>query len=47
MMKVMMTIGAAALLMVASGSAGAADIESRVTHGYADSNGVKIHYAKM
>ena len=47
MMRVMMTIGAAALLLAASGSAGAADIESRVTHGYADSNGVKIHYAKM
>jgi pimeloyl-ACP methyl ester carboxylesterase len=25
----------------------AADIESRVTHGYADSNGVKIHYASL
>ncbi len=25
----------------------AADIESKVTHGYADSNGVKIHYASL
>jgi pimeloyl-ACP methyl ester carboxylesterase len=25
----------------------AVDIESRVTHGYADSNGVKIHYASL
>lgn len=25
----------------------AADIDSRVTHGYADSNGVKIHYASL
>ena len=47
MMKVMMTFGVAALLMAAAGSAGAQDIESRVTHGYADSNGVKIHYARM
>ena len=30
-----------------AGSAGAADIEDKVTHGYADSNGVKIHYAKL
>ena len=47
MLKVMMTIGAAVLMMAAAGNASAADIESRVTHGYADSNGVKIHYAKM
>src|SRR5512141_800238 len=41
-------LGAAVLLVaVAAGRAGAADIEDRVTHGYADSNGVKIHYAKM
>src|SRR5438132_11166214 len=25
----------------------ASDIESRVKHGYADSNGVKIHYASL
>ena len=25
----------------------ASDIESKVTHGYADSNGVKIHYASL
>lgn len=33
-------------LILASISAGA-DIESKVTHGYADSNGVKIHYASL
>lgn len=33
-------------LILASISA-AADIESKVTHGYADSNGVKIHYASL
>ena len=47
MMRAMITVGIAALVMAVSGSAGAQDIESRVTHGYADSNGVKIHYAKM
>jgi epoxide hydrolase 4 len=31
----------------AAGAARAADIDDKVTHGYADSNGVKIHYAKM
>ena len=25
----------------------ASDIESKVKHGYADSNGVKIHYASL
>src|SRR5258708_17100132 len=35
-----------ALLLLAS-LASAADFESRVTHGYADSNGVKIHYASI
>ncbi len=33
--------------MLLSAAAYAADIESRVTHGYADSNGVKIHYASL
>ena len=48
MITLIKTLGAAALLLaVAAGSAGAADIEDKVTHGYADSNGVKIHYAKM
>jgi epoxide hydrolase 4 len=28
-------------------SAFAADLESKITHGYADSNGVKIHYASL
>jgi pimeloyl-ACP methyl ester carboxylesterase len=34
-----------ALLSAAAAFAG--DIESKVTHGYADSNGVKIHYASL
>src|SRR5437764_13559969 len=28
-------------------AASAADLEDRVKHGYADSNGVKIHYASL
>ena len=35
------------LTLVFSAVLVAADIESRVTHGYADSNGVKIHYASL
>lgn len=35
------------LLMAACMSAYAADIQTQVTHGYADSNGVKIHYAAL
>src|SRR6267142_3258774 len=35
-----------AVLLLASLAEGA-DFESRVTHGYADSNGVKIHYASL
>jgi len=39
---------AAALTLVAPGVVGsAADIDDRVKHGYADSNGVKIHYASL
>jgi len=39
---------AAALTLVALGVVGsAADIDDRVKHGYADSNGVKIHYASL
>jgi epoxide hydrolase 4 len=34
-----------ALLILAAGSAFAADFESKVKQGYVDSNGVKIHYA--
>jgi pimeloyl-ACP methyl ester carboxylesterase len=34
-------------LLLAASCVSAADIESRVTHGYADSNGVKIHYASL
>ena len=35
------------LPVILSSVLAAADIESRVTHGYADSNGVKIHYASL
>src|SRR5829696_5253567 len=42
------TLGTAALLMaVAVGPARAADIDDKVKHGSADSNGVKIHYASL
>src|SRR5580693_7550405 len=34
-------------LAVLSAVPAAGDIESKVTHGYADSNGVKIHYASL
>src|SRR3954467_6866181 len=48
MITVMKALGAASLLVGAFGaSARAADVEDKVTHGYADSNGVKIHYATM
>ncbi len=48
MITLMKTCGAAALLVAAAASPVlAAGIDDRVTHGYADSNGVKIHYAKM
>jgi pimeloyl-ACP methyl ester carboxylesterase len=45
MTSLMTMLGAAAVCMVigAAGSARAAGIEDRVTHGYADSNGVMIH----
>ena len=39
-------LGTAAALL-ASDVANSADFESRVTHGYADSEGVKIHYASI
>jgi epoxide hydrolase 4 len=35
------------VLSVLVGSSAAADIDDRVKHGYADSNGVKIHYASL
>jgi pimeloyl-ACP methyl ester carboxylesterase len=38
---------ASLLLSCALASASASDFESRVKHGYADSNGVKIHYATI
>lgn len=48
MITLIKTLGLAAIFVAgAIGAAGAADIEDKVTHGYADSNGVKIHYAKM
>ena len=34
-------------LAVVGATSTAADIDDRVTHGYADSNGVKIHYASL
>ena len=34
-------------LLILASTALAADIETRVEHGYADSNGVKIHYASL
>ena len=36
-----------ALGLLAAALCSGADIESRVTHGYADSSGVKIHYASL
>jgi epoxide hydrolase 4 len=48
MITLLKTLGAAALFVAAAaGAARAADIDDRVTHGYADSNGVKIHYASL
>ncbi len=48
MITLIKTLGAAALLVAATASPIlAAGIDDKVTHGYADSNGVKIHYAKM
>jgi pimeloyl-ACP methyl ester carboxylesterase len=48
MITLIKTFGAAALLVAAAASPVlAAGIDDKVTHGYADSNGVKIHYAKM
>src|SRR2546425_3413973 len=36
-----------AVALLASDVAEGGDFESRITHGYADSNGVKIHYASI
>ena len=48
MIEISKALAAVALLVVAAaGTVRAADIDDRVTHGYADSNGVKIHYATM
>ena len=37
----------AGVLSAGSAAAQATDIESRVSHGYADSGGVRIHYAEL
>ena len=47
MISLLKTLTTVAMVLMAAGAARAADIEDRVTHGYADSNGVKIHYATM
>ena len=48
MTKALRTVAAALLALSVLGMNGAAaDIDDRVTHGYADSNGVKIHYASL
>jgi len=48
MVNVARSIATAMLVLSAlAGTAAAADIDDRVTHGYADSNGVKIHYASL
>ena len=48
MMNVVRSAVAAVMVLSAlPGTAVAADIDDRVTHGYADSNGVKIHYASL
>jgi epoxide hydrolase 4 len=48
MMNVLRSAVAAVMVLSAlAGTAAAADIDDRVTHGYADSNGVKIHYASL
>ncbi|MGI8785369.1 MAG: alpha/beta fold hydrolase [Acidobacteriota bacterium] len=39
--------GLSAILLVTIFNAQAAQLENRVEHGYADSNGVKIHYASL
>ena len=47
MSTLLKTLGLTAVFAAASFAAAAADLDDRVTHGYADSNGVKIHYAKL
>ncbi len=47
-MRFLLSMGAlAAGSVIGAGAAAAADIEARVKSGYADSNGVKIHYASL
>src|SRR3954463_11838894 len=46
MITLLKALGAPSLRVAAfAAAARAADVEDKVTHGYADSNGVKIHYA--
>src|SRR5438128_2232465 len=47
MTNIAVVIAAAACVAAATFGATSADFESRVKHGYADSNGVKIHYATL
>jgi len=48
MMNIARSAAAATLVLTAlAGNSAAADIDDRVKHGYADSNGVKIHYASL
>src|SRR5260221_1243252 len=48
MITLLKTLGAAVLLVMAgAGAARAADVDDRVTHGYAGVKGVKIHYATL
>src|SRR3954463_11344681 len=48
MITLLKALGAPSLRVAAfAAAARAADVEDKVTHGYADSNGVKIHYATM
>jgi epoxide hydrolase 4 len=47
MMTLMKTLAFVAVCAATTVSASAADVEDKVTHGYADSNGVKIHYASL
>jgi epoxide hydrolase 4 len=44
---VRLAVAAVLVLSLLVGTPGAADIDDRVKHGYADSNGVKIHYASL
>ena len=47
MKSVTLALSAVLVMSAFGGAAAAADIEDKVKHGYADSNGVKIHYATI